>query len=869
MSTMRLSPVWLAAIAASATLGFSDPARGEIALSTQPSSDTNAFETDRSDASVEDVVPSSVAPSSTVTAALATATPISAPSSVPAVPANSVAVRTIRIAESVSPPELSASPAQVFSHSVSASAEPNTETNPSNFTNEVVPAAQTAAINHQVNEAAESDSHFRSWEIAGESTPSSQSTAVDKAAESRVAATIEVPLVPADRSQAVFSANAVPPVLSPSTISPTFLAQDTPTENGEGDNSTEETLDLDPAEEPDVPADTDFDLFPGDFAPSEPDPAPEATDSEARVLISEVVISAVEGQLDPSLEDEAYNAIETQPGRTTTQSQLQEDINAIFATGFFSNVQVFADDTPLGVRVTFVVRANPVLTSVSVTNNEVLPQGVIDETFSEQYGEILNLRRLQGGIEQLNQWYQDNGYVLAQVVDAPQISEDGAVTLDVAEGTVNSINVRFYNEEEEDIKGRTRDFIITREMRLKPGAVFNRDTIQEDLQRVFRLGLFEDVRLSLDPSPDDPRKVDVTVNVDERSSGSISAGAGFSSASGLFGTVSYQERNLGGNNQRLGAEVSVGTRELLFDVNFTDPWIGGDPYRTSYTVNAFRRRSISLVFDGGDTEVELPNGDRPRVLRLGGGVNFTRPLSRDPLSDAEWTASLGLRYQNVSIRDVDGDLSPEDELGNDLSFSGTGRDDLTTVQFGIVRDRRNNRLQATEGSFLRLATEQSIPFGSGNIFMNRLRASYSHYIPVSFTSFYKEGPQALAFNVQAGSIVGDLPPYEAFPLGGTSTVRGYDDGELGSGRHFVLATVEYRFPIASFLNGVLFVDAATDLGSGSSVPGDPAGIRDKPGSGFGYGVGVRVNSPLGPIRVDLGFSDQGDSRIHFGIGERF
>jgi outer membrane protein insertion porin family len=333
--------------------------------------------------------------------------------------------------------------------------------------------------------------------------------------------------------------------------------------------------------------------------------------------------------------------------------------------------------------------------------------------------------------------------------------------------------------------------------------------------------------------------------------------------------VSYQQQNLGGNNQTLGAELQLGLRDaLLFDVNFTDPWIAGDPYRTSYTVNLFRRRSISLIFEGGDPEVNLPNGDRPRILRTGGGISFTRPLSRDVFTPAEWTASLGLQYQRVSIRDADGELSPRDERNNDLSFSGNGRDDLLTLQFGAVRDRRNSALRPTSGSLLRLGAEQSVPVGEGSIFLTRLRGNYSYYIPVRFTNFNK-GPQALAFNIQGGTIIGDLPPYEAFSLGGSSSVRGYDEGDVGAGRSFIQATAEYRFPIFSVVGGAVFVDYASDLGSGSSVPGNPGGVRGKPGNGFGYGLGVRVQSPLGPIRIDYGLNDQGDSRIHFGIGERF
>jgi outer membrane protein insertion porin family len=555
-------------------------------------------------------------------------------------------------------------------------------------------------------------------------------------------------------------------------------------------------------------------------------------------------------------------------------------VNAIFATGYFASVDVKPEDTPLGVRVTFIVQANPVLRQVSVNtvpenaNKRVLPQQVVDDIFSKQYGQILNFRQLQQGIQELNRWYKDNGYDLAQVVDASKVAPDGTVTLVVAEGVVEDIRVRYLNkegqtenEQGQPVRGRTREFIITREVQLKPGDVFNRQTAERDLRRVFGLGIFDDVRLSFAPGQD-PRRVVVVVDVIEKNTGSIAAGAGISSASGLFGSVSYQQQNLGGNNQTLGAEVQVGQRELLFDVNFTDPWIAGDPYRTSYTVNGFRRRSISLIFDGGEREVNLPNGDRPRIVRTGGGISFTRPLSRDVFTPAEWTASLGLQYQRVSVRNADGDLSPKDELGNDLSFSREGKDDLLTVQLGAVRDRRNSALRPTSGSLLRLGVEQSVPVGLGSIFLTRLRGNYSYYIPVNFTHFNK-GPQALAFNIQGGTVIGDLPPYEAFSLGGSNSVRGYGEGDVGAGRSFIQATAEYRFPILSIIGGALFVDYATDLGSGSSVPGDPGGVRGKPGNGFGYGLGVRVQSPLGPIRIDYGLNDQGDSRIHFGIGERF
>jgi outer membrane protein insertion porin family len=598
--------------------------------------------------------------------------------------------------------------------------------------------------------------------------------------------------------------------------------------------------------------------------------------------VAEVNVQGVEG----IYQDEVYRVIRTQPGRTTTRSQLQEDINAVFRTGLFSSVRAVPEDTPLGVRVTFEVALNPTLQSVQVEGATVLPQSVVDSAFKPLYGSVLNLNQLQEGIKTITKWYQDNGYVLAQVIDAPRVSPEGVVTLEVAEGVIEDIEVRFVTKEGqatdpktgEPIRGRTRKFIITREFEQKPGAVFNRNTAERDLQRAFGLGIFEDVKLSLNPGQD-PRKVIVVANVTERNTGNISAGAGISSASGLFGTVSYQQNNLGGNNQRLGAEVQLGQRELLFDVGFTDPWIGGDPFRTSYSVNLFRRRTTSLIFDGGEREVELENGDTPRVNRTGASLSFSRPLSRDVFRRSEWTASLGLQYQRVETTDRDNDRVSEDERGNPLTFSGEGVDDLTTIQFGVVRDRRNDPLRPTRGSLLRLGTDQSIPIGSGGILFNRLRASYSVYLPTRLLRFTKgcqgpnvkdaDCPQLFAFNVQGGTVFGDLPPYEAFSLGGATSVRGYDDGELAAARSYLQGTIEYRFPIFSVFSGALFVDGATDFGSQSSVRGKPGTVRRKPGSGFGYGAGIRIQSPLGPIRIDYAVNDEGDTQFHFGIGERF
>jgi outer membrane protein insertion porin family len=623
---------------------------------------------------------------------------------------------------------------------------------------------------------------------------------------------------------------------------------------------------------------------PSEVQPSDssiPTSPAESSSSGKRVLVTSIDVQSTTGAISPELKAQVLEAITSKVGQPTTSEQLQQDVNAIQALGAFQEVRTQPQQNAQGVKLTYLVTPfgnvnKVVIKTLPEGTSTALTQADTDKIFGNVYGKSLNAATLQEDIKALNKFYKDEGYDLAQVVKIENIGADGVLNIVVAEGIIEDLQVRFLNKERkpvddkgQPVKGATRDFIITREIASRPGQVFNSKKIQQDLRRIFALGLFEDLALTLSPGTTDPAKAVVQINVIERKSGSITAGGGVSSSSGLFGSVSYQEQNLGGNGQKLGGEVQVGTRETLFDVNLTDPWIAGDPNRTSYNLNVFRRQSTSLIFDGGPNRAFVAGTfDVPRVVRSGGGITFTRPLDGNPYSDSPWRASAGVQYQRVSLQDAAGNNATSDTAGKPLTASGTGQDDLLTVQLGLSQDLRNNFAEPTQGSLLRLGLDQSVPVGSGNISMTRLRGSYTQYVPVSFINLDK-GAQALVFNVQGGTIFGNAPPYEAFSLGGTTSVRGYDDGAVGSGKSYLQASAEYRFPIASIFGGTLFADYGTDLGTGNQVIGDPAGTRGKPGNGLGYGAGVRINSPLGALRLDFGFNSQGENRIQFGIGERF
>ena len=429
---------------------------------------------------------------------------------------------------------------------------------------------------------------------------------------------------------------------------------------------------------------------------------------------------------------------------------------------------------------------------------------------------------------------------------------------------VAEVKIRFVNSRGEavdrkgnPVEGRISEDFIRGELKLKAGDNYSREVVRSDLQQLQQLGLFEKVTVSTEEAGTD---VSVIYSVQERSARSFGVNATLNDDVGVAVPLSYTDRTFGRTPQQLSVELVPSLRGIEYDVEFVSPYVAAED-RLGYSVRAFGDRRISEIFN---KDIDLPNGNRVREIRMGGNLRFTRPLG-------DWRSTLGLNYTNISTRDRNLNIARRDELGNPLTFSGTGVDELYTVSFGAIRDRRNNPFNPSSGSILSLSTEQSIPLGQGNIVSNRLLANYIHYIPITLLGISESEalPEMLAFNLQAGTVIGDLPPTEAFRLGGRNSVRGYDSGDIGSGRSYFLASGEYRFPLGRDVGGVIFVDFASDLGTGDSVLGKPASVRDKPGTGAGVGLGVRVRSPVGLVRLDVGIGNSGELKFVLGTKQRF
>lgn len=579
------------------------------------------------------------------------------------------------------------------------------------------------------------------------------------------------------------------------------------------------------------------------------------SDEEERILISEVEVQGVEGALKLAAEQ----ALTTKPNFGYTLKEVEEDLRRVFRTGWFSSCVPDAEDTQDGVKLIIKVTPNTPFKGLVASGANVIPNRVLQDAFRPLIGKTMNYVHFGRAVEKLDRWYQDQG-VLGQVVDFD--FKDGLVEMRVGEAEVGQINLKFLDKEGAvKSEGSTRPDIILRHLTTKPGQVYSFRQAKEDIDSIYSTGLFEDVTIvpqETEESTEQNPQVDLTINLVERKTGGLGAGTGISTQSrgegalpGFVGSFSYSQRNLFGVNQKLSALIEMGQVDSVFRISHTDPWLVGSPHRTSRTIQLMNNRTSGNAIHGrvenepGEEDASGPSGNV--VLgRLISGVEFRQPLRR------HWSGTAGLTWQRTKCFGDHGQPLTVDCYGGPLTFSGGGHDTLLVGMASAAYTSPRDSSQWT------MSVEQALPLRNDWLNFQRLKTRWEVPVPV--------GPFSLNVRGRAGFIFGDLPPYEAFPIGGTNSVRGYGEGAVGSGRYCLESTSELRFPLKRPFMGTLFFDYGSDLDSGATVTGDPAGARGKPGKGYGYGGGVRVDSPLGPVRLEYAWNGMGQRRFHIGLG---
>ena len=635
--------------------------------------------------------------------------------------------------------------------------------------------------------------------------------------------------------------------------------------------------------------------------------------SEESVLISEIIIEGWENHPEGRLlELAAYDSMSIKPGSIVDNQILNQDLNAIYASGLFSGVKISSQDGPYGVTLIVNVVPNPILSKVELEpKNTVIPNSYINNIFKNLYGRTLNLNEFQKKIKIVKKRYEDEGYSLARITGPDRISEDGIVTLNIAEGVISDVQLRFLGSDGESSidgklrKGKTKDWVIKRELKTQPGSIFNRKILEEDIKRLYATSLFDDVKVRLGPNSSNSGQVIIFLDLSEQRTGSLTGGLGYSNSSGIFATIGLQETNALGRAWSTNVNLNFGEYSTTYNFSLSDPWIKGDKHRTSFRTNVFRSTDYPQEFKSESNgriyavtdEITTGTESFSQVVleKTGGSFSFARPLNGgDPFKVSKWKVLGGMNFKKVKMLDGNGIKKPFGDktprTGNDneiiclgyTATDGSCPDENTLVSFiaSTSRNNLNNSVNPTSGNKLSFGTEQFFSVGNDSPTFNRMRASYSFFIPTKFVNLTKgcksskatseDCPQAIGIQFKAGTILGELPPYEAFCMGGTSSVRGWGSCDLAVSKSFFEGTAEYRFPVWRMISGALFVDAGSDLGSQKDVPGKPGKLLQKSGSGYSLGGGVGVKTPIGPLRLDVASKDlSGDWRYTLGVGWKF
>ena len=472
--------------------------------------------------------------------------------------------------------------------------------------------------------------------------------------------------------------------------------------------------------------------------------------------------------------------------------------------------------------------------------------GALRADLATRAGETFSASALREDVQRLTERLSDDGYAFAAVEPDTQVDPDAGV-----------VHVRFAVDrgrpvivDRIEITGntKTRDEVIRREMRLQEQELFSGTRLRRSREALQRLGFFQEVNVTTRRGQSEDR-MNVVVDVKEAQTGAFSAGAGFSSADALLFNVRIQENNLFGRGQRLVFNVDIGSIRRNVILSFTEPYLFGSPLTAGIDAYTWRLRFEDFARTG-----------------TGGSLSATYPVTAFGWSSL-WGFSLdelrlGLAYraERAEIGDLDSSATTSIRLEEGTTF-------ISSVTPSISRNTLNHAFDPTAGSVQQLALEvaglggeqflKADAFGRWYYTFLRTKALGDFTYSLGLTGGYGLGDRGLTGD--------ELPLFERYFPGGINSIRGFEARTLGprelrynprgvaissspvGGSVQLIANNEVIFPIVQSigLKGVVFFD----VGNAYTVA-DAVSWEDTVASAGG---GVRWLSPLGPLRVELGW----------------
>ena len=541
--------------------------------------------------------------------------------------------------------------------------------------------------------------------------------------------------------------------------------------------------------------------------------------------------------------------IQSKPGSTVTVEGIRNDVASLGSIGVFSQIRPVFVSVPEGVKLTYQLVSNPVVKNVEFSGNTVFTSDYLKSIMQIPKDSVLNFVLVNQKLRDIEDLYLKQGYMLVSIPNV-QVSADGTLHIDISEGIVEDI-VIVGNE-------KTKKYVITRELKLKKGKPFNKFLASRSMERLYNLGYFEDVNMKLLPGKTNEHDVIIEIDVIEQKTGIVTVGAGYSDADGTVGIIELGDTNFRGTGDKVNLHWEFGGAGAgkNYTLSYTRPWINdnGD----SLGASIFNRIYEYDDYDANGDKVAEYDKRRKGWNLTWGHVSdeyrtnyFNFESSKESYDDHDGfeTGEVMDKYlakNNITdYHDSDWYKAIMDNFGTTNSFT-----------FTHVFDNRDNYFNASKGRRISFAAQWG---GHG------LGGDYDFYKFTAEGRFYKAlgNGHILALRLMGGYIDGDVSYGNLFDLGGSDTLRGYEDDQF-KGKKMYAATLEYRFPIAKKVQGVLFTDAGSTWGIDE---GKIPWYTDDDSLNWSVGVGIRLQTPIGPIRLDYGHGDR--NKFNFSFGTQF
>lgn len=539
--------------------------------------------------------------------------------------------------------------------------------------------------------------------------------------------------------------------------------------------------------------------------------------------------------------DAIMDALKVKPGMEFTKDGIAADLHAIYQLGWFYDIVPEYKQVPEGVQVTYHVMENPVFKTLVVEGNTKVSTDKIKGIIDLPKDKIINLKDVNEKVRKVEAEYSKAGYILARITDV-RVLPSGELYVQVNEGIVEDFKIKGNT--------KTKDYVITREMKLKKGQPFNSKDARRSMQRIYNLGYFEDVNIKLNPGKA-PNAVDVEITVVEMNTGTFGIGAGYSDADGFLGMISVGDKNFRGTGDKVNVRWEFGgdsENNKNYEFSYTRPWL--DDKETSAGLSIYDMTNEYAEYN--HTGDEIARYDKQR---RGQELTFSRRTNNEYVVNYLTLKNREDIYKGVA--DGYEDAEQYFEVPDDLALQEERRKENfgLTRSIGFTRafDSRDNVNDPHEGKRNSYSVEWA---GLGGDF------DFTKY-SADFRYYYRMGASedVLALQFGVGYADGTMPLSQRFSVGGSDSLRGYKDDQF-KGNSMLKSTLEYRVPLMKKVQGVLFTDAGYAWDKNTEDAFDLGLLK------YSYGVGLRINSPLGPLRLDYGIGDEG-GRFHFSFGGQF